>query len=982
MPTEWPLSLTDEKPQIPHNRHIRERKTCPGLNRVKYSSVESSETRTGPGGKMSAHMNDLAAPPRLPSDAELVIPHGADPESDIIGPIAGRYDRGERIARGGMGIIYKAHDRQLNRTVAVKVMRSKYMDRQDLLRRFLSEARISGRLQHPGIVPVYDVGVLADTRPFIAMKLIEGQTLAKLLRERSSPSDNQAHFLKIFESLCQAMAYAHKEGVIHRDLKPDNIMVGAFGEVQVMDWGLAKFLNPADAVAATPDGFEAVERSVYLSDERTTPLNDHATLATAVVPVAPEDHGHTTAGEIFGTLAYMPPEQARGEADRMDSRGDVFALGAILCQILTAQPPYFGPLEARKEQAREGRLFGAYVLLDRCGADQTLVLLAKHCLTVDPDARPADAGVLAELMTQCLEGLQDRTRQIEVKRIAAETRLAEAEGREQLARRARQLSRMLAVAGVVVAALLASGLGWYANDRIARNIEEANRRTAAIEQIDEALEQAESLDGQARQAADFSSKERAARGASLAVERASALLSSVSQPPEEYQARLDRVKQQLNEVEVELVFAQTMSQTSRPELARANLKLGLALAEAGKNDEALAALRRAVKDDPKAAAAHARIGDILLNQKEYASAAESFAVAVAVDPQLAGAQVGLGRAELALGHDDAAMNALQAAAKLGATGAVHAGLGELHLKKWEAAGAAAEFRKAIELEPANADYRLKLITALETANDGAGALKEAEAAAKAIPASASIQLKTAALLGKAGNTATTIEAYRKALAADPKNYAARHALGKLLTETGDESALDELKQVSEANPTDAGTQADLGEAMLRFGRFRAAASTLREAAEKLAEGDPRREGCRDSARKATKYAALEPRVSDVIAGTVVPQSASGWADFGEVCRRTNRNAAAAKFFQSASEGDERYAPAAAIYAALAGFGLGSDAGDTTEETRAELRKQALTAFGRSPKWAASPELHPLKGGTLEKLEAAEREKWRTLLAAK
>src|SRR5687767_9603997 len=104
---------------------------------------------------MNANLLDLAAPPRLPSDAELLVPHGADPESAIIGPIAGRYDLGERIARGGMGIIYKAQDRHLNRTVAVKVMRSKYMDRQDLLRRFLNESRISGRLQHPGIVPVY-----------------------------------------------------------------------------------------------------------------------------------------------------------------------------------------------------------------------------------------------------------------------------------------------------------------------------------------------------------------------------------------------------------------------------------------------------------------------------------------------------------------------------------------------------------------------------------------------------------------------------------------------------------------------------------------------------------------------------------------------------------------------------------------------------------------------------------------------------------
>jgi serine/threonine protein kinase/Tfp pilus assembly protein PilF len=512
---------------------------------------------------MTAQLIDLGAPPRLPSDAELKIPHGADPESAIMGPIAGRYDPKDRIARGGMGIVYRAHDRLLNRTVAVKVMRGRYMDRPDLLRRFLAEARINGRLQHPGIVPVYEVGTLADARPFIAMKLIEGQTLHKHLRERSSPTDNQAHYLKVFEALCQTMAYAHQAGVIHRDLKPENVMVGAFGEVQVMDWGLAKFLDPAAAIAATPDGFDAVERSAYLSDDRSTPNSDHLTMATAIVAVGPDEPGasYTTAGEIFGTLAFMPPEQARGEVDRMDRRGDVFALGAILCQILTGQPPYYGASESLKEQAREGRLFGAYVLLDRCGADQALVLLTKHCLSIDPDARPADAGVLAGLVTECLEGLQDRTRQIEVRRITAETRLVEAEAREDLARKARRLARMLAVAGVVVAALLAAGLGWYANDRIARNSQEAHRRTAAIQQVDEALTEAETLEAKARETDSGTlARDAAARQAQAATQRADALLSATMDAPEAFQNRLTEVKGRVSETEREVRVAIALEQ--------------------------------------------------------------------------------------------------------------------------------------------------------------------------------------------------------------------------------------------------------------------------------------------------------------------------------------------------------------------------------------------------------------------------------------
>ena len=318
---------------------------------------------------MTAYPTQHAAPLETPPPSgQLVhsapaIPRGADPETAIVGPINGRYDLAERIAKGGMGIVYRAHDRLLNRTVAVKVMRGRFMDRPDLLRRFLAEARISGRLQHPGVVPVYEVGTLPDGRPFIAMKLIEGRTLARLLRDRKTPADNLAHFLKVFESLCQTVAYAHQQGVIHRDLKPDNVMVGEFDEVQVMDWGLAKFLDPADAVAPTPDGFSVVEQSVGLSGDGHTPIPEHLTHPTAVVPVGPGDPlvGYTIAGEVFGTLSYMPPEQARGESDRLDRRSDVFALGAILCEILTGHPPYFGARScSRKWPARassSGRLY-------------------------------------------------------------------------------------------------------------------------------------------------------------------------------------------------------------------------------------------------------------------------------------------------------------------------------------------------------------------------------------------------------------------------------------------------------------------------------------------------------------------------------------------------------------------------------------------------------------------------------------------------
>ena len=154
-----------------------------------------------------------------------------------------RYQLFGEIARGGMGAVLKGRDPDLGRDLAVKVLLEGHRDKPDLLRRFVEEAQIGGQLQHPGIVPVYELGTFADSRPYFTMKLVKGRTLSALLHERPNPQDDLHHFVGVFEQVCQTMAYAHARGVIHRDLKPTNVMVGGFGEVQVMDWGLAKVLK-------------------------------------------------------------------------------------------------------------------------------------------------------------------------------------------------------------------------------------------------------------------------------------------------------------------------------------------------------------------------------------------------------------------------------------------------------------------------------------------------------------------------------------------------------------------------------------------------------------------------------------------------------------------------------------------------------------------------------------------------------------------
>src|SRR5262245_51947309 len=163
-----------------------------------------------------------------------------------------RYQLFGEIARGGMGAVLRGRDPDLGRELAVKVLLESHEDKPEMLRRFVEEAQIGGQLQHPGIVPVYEFGAFADARPYFTMKLVKGRTLSSLLTERQSPAHDLPRFLAIFESICQTVAYSHARGVIHRDLKPSNVMVGSFGEVQVMDWGLAKVLKEGGVAEKAP----------------------------------------------------------------------------------------------------------------------------------------------------------------------------------------------------------------------------------------------------------------------------------------------------------------------------------------------------------------------------------------------------------------------------------------------------------------------------------------------------------------------------------------------------------------------------------------------------------------------------------------------------------------------------------------------------------------------------------------------------------
>jgi serine/threonine protein kinase/WD40 repeat protein len=250
--------------------------------------------------------------------------HSTAPTSPPLG--VENYQLGAEISTGGMGSVLEAHDAKLDRTVAIKVMLLEANADARMRQRFLREAQVLAKLAHPNIVPIYDI-VWEDGVPlFYSMKLVKGRTLQAILNDlrKQVPEtlrDYQlTRLLDIFRKVCDAIAFAHSQGVLHRDLKPDNIMVGEFGEVLVMDWGLAKRQN--DECGMT-------------NDEPELPTVDHSSFVI-------RNSSFTLQGSVLGTPQYMSPEQARGSMAEVDELSDIYALGGILYAILTLRPPVEG----------------------------------------------------------------------------------------------------------------------------------------------------------------------------------------------------------------------------------------------------------------------------------------------------------------------------------------------------------------------------------------------------------------------------------------------------------------------------------------------------------------------------------------------------------------------------------------------------------------------------------------------------------------
>ncbi|MCO4771466.1 MAG: serine/threonine protein kinase, partial [Deltaproteobacteria bacterium] len=313
------------------------------------------------------------------------------PLPDALPVRIGRMIIKRRLGRGGMGEVYAAHDPELARDVAVKVVRDQETTTAARIARFVSEAQITGQLEHPGIVPVHEIGVTPEGALYYTMKRLRGRSLRELL-EALKVGDEQwtlHRLLHVFVQICDAIAFAHSRGVLHRDLKPENLMVGSFGEVLVVDWGLAALLGTDDPYAAEP-----------------APPSDGR---VAMRPVRRTTSTWTEDGSTLGSPGYMAPEQAAGDSGRIGPPTDVFALGCVLYELLSLERAYqadnplqlmfklmSGPPPSPLEVAPDRRI------------PPELADIALQAMANEPGERPPEAGALGELVRSWLDGSRRR----------------------------------------------------------------------------------------------------------------------------------------------------------------------------------------------------------------------------------------------------------------------------------------------------------------------------------------------------------------------------------------------------------------------------------------------------------------------------------------------------------------------------------------------------------------------------------------------
>jgi tetratricopeptide (TPR) repeat protein len=885
-----------------------------------------------------------------------------------------------------MGAVWRAHDPELNRELAIKVLLVQW--RADLERRFLEEAQVTGQLQHPGIPPIHEIGRLEDGRRFFAMKLIEGRTLDALLKERKSPEEELPRLLAIFGQICQTLGFVHSRGVIHRDLKPSNIMVGAFGEVQVMDWGLAKKC-----------GAQSVERGAH---------EDGSALPA---PRSPLDA--TQAGSVMGTPAFMAPEQARGEIDQLDERCDVFGLGAILCVILTGAPPFRGSnTQSFLEQSAERNLTDAFARLDRCTADRELVELARHCLDARREGRPRHGGEVAASVEAYQAGVQERLRRAELERASAEIRSAEERKRRRLA---------IGLAGAIIGLLLLGGLSlWRTEHQKTERREEqarleAEQREAQARQeertglqIKVALDQAAALQKRAlftqaakvlQEAAKFLDDDRSSawRQRLAAAKEELTLVASLDRIRQDkalgvgrllnFKGAPGRYRQVLKDAGFDVLSDHRADLVTRLRQSPIQENILAAMedwASYEENGETVARLWKLTADvtgekwreqlaDLKVRFDRASLDKLLTPTLQNQMSATTLAtlgellhfqggngLAILIQaqrrlpsdfwvnftlgnlsrsvPQYKAEVIGYYRAALATRPDNPA---------------VYTNLGTfLFTEKKDIEGAIIAYRRAISLDSNLALAHHNLGFALIEANDLEGGMKELKKALELDETDVEFHNGLAGAMMEKYDLEGALYHCNRAVALDEKQVKSWNNLGTVQLARGEPAAAAEAyRRALKINEKFLPSRAGLGRALLGLGQFSEGRKELERFQKEASPKHRMRELVSRELLQAEAYIESEPLVPDVLAGKPLAARPEIQLTVAELCLRyRNHPAAALRLYTTVFNSDSRWLDhvprghrrEAARAALLVACGIGEDAKGIEEQERIRLRKQALS----------------------------------------
>jgi tetratricopeptide (TPR) repeat protein/tRNA A-37 threonylcarbamoyl transferase component Bud32 len=866
--------------------HLRAHGGSPAASLEGLSSVRSTWQALGQVADPDVQSLTRVDGPRA-GDAKWITP---PPPS----PTTSRYLRLRPHARGGLGEVFLALDTELHRQVALKEIQDEHADRPKSRQRFVLEAEITGNLEHPGIVPVYGLGSYPDGRPFYAMRFIKGDNLMEAIRRfhAGGPADFGGlafrGLLRRFIDVCNAIAYAHSRGVLHRDLKPQNVMLGRYGETLVVDWGLAR-------PTAGPEG------ALAGSDE-------------PVVVNSPGNESATLTGEAVGTPAFMSPEQAAGRLDRLGPASDVYGLGATLYALLTGRAPFQGDVAEVLVRVERGDCPPAWRANPRVPA--ALDAVCRKAMAVEPANRYPTALALAQDVEHWLAG--------EPVTAYAEPLAARA---ARWVRRHRVLAAATA-AGVVVALVLGSAVGvwwWQHQERQRLARQERQQRSAASAEA--AIEQAAQLRSRMRwkeaglllrQAGDAVAEaedERLAEafrqaGADLTLaqeldrvrEEASALVAGRWDPGrvrERYPEVLRRHGLDVLDGPVEVVAQRIGQSAVRTEILacldgwvvvveakqqRRLLELGwrvdpgnrwrqrllepgvLGVPERrrallgqlmegrlapqtalfvgdllGEGEEALGLLARVRERHPDDFWLNFTLGTRLAVPKErYNKERDStkqeeaigyYRAALAIKPDSSATHSNLGVALHGKGDLEGAIRSYRAAIRLEPRLVkAHVNLGNALRDKEDVEGAIRCYHEAIRLDPRYADAHVNLGNALNARGDVEGAKRSYHEAIRLDPGSTLGHYNLAVALRDRGDVEGAIRSYREVVRLDPRHVLAHYNLGVALHGKGDvEGAIRSYRAATRFDPKFAKAHLNLGAALRDKGDVEGAIQSHQEA---------------------------------------------------------------------------------------------------------------------------------------------------------